>query len=242
MIVMFHRIANRSTCCSVSRFERQVKLAKKLGVMLTFDDGLLEHFSVAYPILRKHGVKGYFFIITNCQNEMAQAHKIWLLLGEAKALIKQFKISDEKYLPSQWYDYDSPRIANLKFYLDMHPTELNSVFHNLFDEKREIRTMYADWQQLKEMHDDGMVIGSHTHTHAMLPKLSDEEQENEIRVSTELLTQKIAKPFVFSYPFGMYSPLTIALLKKYKYQWAVTVEHEDPLLLRRIDTNEFHPV
>jgi peptidoglycan/xylan/chitin deacetylase (PgdA/CDA1 family) len=239
---MYHRIANQPTCCPVDRFERQVRLAKRLGATLTFDDGLLEHYSVAYPILRKHGVKGYFFVITNCQNEMAQAHKIWLLLDKAQTLIKQFHIDDKKYLPSQWYDYDSSSIANLKYYLDTHPEDLNSVFHDLFDEQLEIRKMYMDWHQLRNLHNAGMVVGNHTHTHQMLPKLPEAEQEREIQVSTEILSKNIAKPFAFSYPFGMYNHTTVALLKKYKYSWAVTVEHEDPMLLRRMDTNEFCPV
>jgi peptidoglycan/xylan/chitin deacetylase (PgdA/CDA1 family) len=240
MIIMFHRIANKPTCCPIERFTRQVKLAKKLDATLTFDDGLREHYKIAYPILKKHGIKGYFFVITNCQNEMAQAHKIWLLLSQAQALIKRFNIDDEKYLSAEWYTYDPPSIANLKFYLDTHPEDLNSVFHECYDEQAEIKKMYMNWDELKQMHDEGMVIGNHTHTHQMLPKLSAEEQEKEIQVSTEILSKKIARPYAFAYPFGMYSPSTIALLKKYKYYWAVTVEPEDPLLLRRIDTNEFY--
>jgi len=238
---MFHRIANKPTCCAIERFENQVKLAKKTGAILTFDDGLKEHYDIAYPILRKYDVRGYFFIITNCENEMAQAQKVWLLLSQAQELVKRFNIDDEKYLPPEWYTYDSPIIANLKFYLDTHSRDLNSVFHECFDEEAEIEKMYMTWEMLREMHDNGMVIGNHTHTHQMLAKLSDEEQEREIRVSTEILS-RIEKPYVFAYPLNSYSSFTVALLKKYQYYWAVTAEAEDPWLLRRVDTNEFCPV
>jgi len=57
--------------CSISleefqRFldDRNVEMPEK-PVLITFDDGYLDNFQNAYPILRKHGMIGTFFIITD---------------------------------------------------------------------------------------------------------------------------------------------------------------------------------
>jgi peptidoglycan/xylan/chitin deacetylase (PgdA/CDA1 family) len=240
MIIMFHRIANQPRCCPIERFEHQVKFAKKIGATLTFDDGLKEHHTIALPILKKYDMKGYFFVITNSQKQMAPAHKIWLLLDRADTLIEQFDVRKEKFLPSNWYVYDSVGVANLKFYFNTHQEDLDQIFGRYFDEQEEIEKLYMNWDEISELHENGMRIGNHTHTHPILSNLSNEDQENEIRLSTNIIKKRIQKPIAFAYPLGMYNEFTLELLKKYRYRLAVTVEPEDLLLLRRIDTNEFY--
>ena len=239
MIVSYHRIANRPTCCHLDVFENQVKLAKKIGAILTFDDGLKEHYTVALPILQKYGVNGYFFVITNSDKQVMASHKIWLLLDHAKDLIEHFNINDEKSLNPVWYQYDDPKIANLKFYLNTHRKELDEIFHEKFDEREQIEKLYMNWDEIEMLHDVGMHIGCHTHTHPILSLLSDEEQENEIRVSTEIISRKTEKPFAFAYPLNGFNNVTLCLLKKYGYSWAMTSEPIEPLQLRRVDANEF---
>lgn len=207
---------------------------------MTFDDGLKEHYTIALPILKKYDMKGYFFVMTNSQKQMASAHKIWLLLDRADALIKQFSISKERILSPDWYVYDTVEVANLKYYLNTHLKDLDQIFHSYFDEQEEIKKLYMNWNEIHELHKNGMRIGNHTHTHPMLSNLSNEGQEDEIRISTNILTEEIERPTAFAYPFSMYNEYTIELLKKYAYHLAFTGEPKNLLLLRRIDTNEFN--
>ena len=150
MIVSYHRIANHPTCCHLDVFENQVKLAKKIGAILTFDDGLKEHYTVALPILQKYGVRGYFFVITNSDKQVMASHKIWLLLGHSKDLIKRFNIDGKKFLSPVWYQYDDPKIANLKFYLNTHKKELDEIFHEKFDEQEQIEKL-SQWVKLRNI-------------------------------------------------------------------------------------------
>lgn len=239
MDIMFHRIANRPMCCSISRFKTQVKLAKKVGATLTFDDGLKEHFTVAWPILMKYNVPGVFFIITGCHERMALSHKIWLLLNKADELIKQFKIDSDPYLPDYWYVYDRAEIANLKYYLNTHEKELDEIFNGYYDEEREIERFYMDWDDIRILHDSGMVIGNHTHTHPMLGTLTNEQQEFEIQHSTNLITRKVEKPLTFAYPLNSFNDFTVSLLKKYGYRSAVGYKPVNQFFFGRLDTNEF---
>ena len=63
---------------------------------------------------------------------------------------------------------------------------------------------YLTWQQIKEMHQSGLVsFGSHTHTHRRLRSLPDEELEQEIAQSKQILEEKLGAPVVsFCYPYG----------------------------------------
>lgn len=238
MIIMYHRIKNKTRCCSIKRFEEQIKLAKKIGATLTFDDGLKKHYTVALPILKKYDMKGTFFIITNFEKQMADVHKIWLILDnmDVDKTCEQLHISDRKTLPGNAYRHDSAKIANLKAFLRQYNYVLDDFFYDKFDEQDEIEKMYMNWDEITELYEAGMNIGSHSHTHPALDRLSYPRQSREIRKSTNIIKKKIARPISFSYPHGAYNEDTIRLLKKYKYLWAVTVNLTDIFTLGRVDT------
>lgn len=76
--------------CSISledfqRFleDRNVELPEK-PVLITFDDGYLDNFENAYPILRKYGMAGAFFIITDMlghEERLASDHIVEMAQG-----------------------------------------------------------------------------------------------------------------------------------------------------------------
>jgi peptidoglycan/xylan/chitin deacetylase (PgdA/CDA1 family) len=220
-----------------------VILAKKLGAKLTFDDGLKEHYKVAFPILKKYEMKGTFFVITNSSAQLCTTHKVWLLLKQHREeLTKKLKISNKripKLLPN-FYQHESIRQRNLKYYLSTHEDFVNDYFEEYFDEDKEIKKMYMTLQEAGRISDYGMEIGSHGHTHKMMNTLSKTEQKDEISSSTIILSEMLGKQTLgFSYPYGQYNKTTIDLLKRYKYKYAVTTDSEDLFKLRRIDANEF---
>ncbi len=46
-------------------------------VVLTFDDGYLDNYTHAYPILERYGFSGTFFIITGLVDKQAEGHMSW---------------------------------------------------------------------------------------------------------------------------------------------------------------------
>ena len=240
MLVMYHRIRNEEKSCSIRNFEKQVKFAKSIGAKLTFDDGLKEHYTVAFPILKKYNMVGTFFILTNSLNEIPTVHKVWILLEKYEdELIKELNITKKEISRTKSIYYKSEQLPtkNLKYYLMLNPHITEKYFKRYFNEKNIIKNFYMSKEEIQEIYDAGMEIGNHGHTHKIMTTLSEKEQEEEIKTSHEIL--KKYNPIGFSYPHGQYNDITIKLLKKYNYKYAVSTKSDELFDLRRIDTNEF---
>ena len=55
------------------------------SVLLTFDDGYIDHFNVVFPILSNLGIEGSFFIPaqTFCENKLLDVNKVhFILIGK----------------------------------------------------------------------------------------------------------------------------------------------------------------
>lgn len=83
---------------------------------------------------------------------------------------------------------------------------------------------FVTWEQLQEMVDAGMEIGSHTRTHADLTAVDLEIASYELTASKRVLEEKLGITVLsVSYPFGNYSGAVIELARNAGYQAAVAV-------------------
>ena len=100
---------------------------------------------------------------------------------------------------------------------------------------------YLTFEQVKEMQQRGIEIGSHSADHLPLPTLNENFLDNQIRQSKILLEWSGLEPLgSFSYPNGIYNQEIIEMLKAENYLTAVTGEvglntfETDPYKLRRV--------
>ena len=136
-------IIKNYTACSLAQVISAVYKKEKLppnACLLTFDDGLIDHFTVVFPILDERGIVGSFYppAITIMENKMLDVHKIHFILastdnynkliGNIFELIEpyrnEFDIPDENRLyeifTTQFAKssrYDRPEIVFIKNYL-----------------------------------------------------------------------------------------------------------------------------
>jgi peptidoglycan/xylan/chitin deacetylase (PgdA/CDA1 family) len=54
-------------------------------VVLTFDDGHLDAYTEAFPLLKKYGMNGTFFVVTDFANYKNPAHMTWDMMREMDA-------------------------------------------------------------------------------------------------------------------------------------------------------------
>src|SRR5262249_43247300 len=63
--------------------------------------------------------------------------------------------------------------------------------------------LFMDWDQVREIHQSGMDIGSHTHSHLILSHLPRFRQEEELGVSKSIIEKELKAPVVaIAYPVG----------------------------------------
>lgn len=82
---------------------------------------------------------------------------------------------------------------------------------------------YMNWQQIKELMDSGMIIGSHGMSHRILTPLKDEELDSEIEDSKKILEENLKSSIeYFSVPRGFYNKKIIEKAKACGYKAAFT--------------------
>ena len=82
---------------------------------------------------------------------------------------------------------------------------------------------YLSWEQLRDMQNRGVEIGSHTANHLPLTELDRAKQLEEMQLSKLLMEWNgIKTVFSFSYPNGAYDEAMPAMLAKSEYLTAVT--------------------
>ena len=73
---------------------------------------------------------------------------------------------------------------------------------------------YMSWEQIRELQSSGVTIGSQTHTHPHMHRLSDEEVRAEISTSNGRFIEELGlRPELFAYPYGEYSQFVIDSVK-----------------------------
>lgn len=87
--------------------------------------------------------------------------------------------------------------------------------------------IFMNWQEIKEVAEEGISIGAHTVSHRILSTLSDREVEKEIIESKNEIEQRLGKSVIsFAYPVGKkphyYLEKCVPVLKKNNFMLGVT--------------------
>lgn len=98
------------------------------------------------------------------------------------------------------------------------------------------------WDEIERLHDAGIYIDSHTHSHPDMRKLSESEMLDECELADDLITKRLGRrPQYFAYPYG-YKNDAVCNYVRERYKGAVTTElrtlngREDCAKLPRLDS------
>jgi peptidoglycan/xylan/chitin deacetylase (PgdA/CDA1 family) len=229
--------------------------------ILTFDDGIKDGFTNAFPILEEYNAKATFFCpsIIFSEKKILQAQKRHLLLAElgTKLFVKEFnKHADDLFKVEDFgikNEYDDSLTSSLKYVLDtmdqaISASILDTVFKNYFDETEEFNSIYLQKEDIEIMESAGMEIGSHGCRHIHLGNVYYKDMEQDLTDSVTYFKETFDRhPLAMSYPFGSYNVFTKRLIKKLGFKAGINITRQpntnlqDPFDLNRYDCTCFHP-
>jgi peptidoglycan/xylan/chitin deacetylase (PgdA/CDA1 family) len=184
------------------------------AALVTFDDATQDHYSRALPVLRKHGVPAVFFVSTRSLVE--RTVEWWNLLGYTlrTCAAGSYELGKDFGGRVQLDDISSRNTAietitrHIKLRSDAGdalPTVegIAAAVQVTLPSRDAQSSGLLDANQLREMCAAGMTIGSHSHSHAFLRRLSPDEQLSELRTSKQVLEDIVGQPVrSLAYPYG----------------------------------------
>lgn len=203
------------------------------AMLLTFDDGYIDHYTYVFPVLKEHHMQGSFFIPgkTVTENVLLDVNKIHFTLASADVdvLLKDLFDQLEYYrkagapLPSNEELFARYAIANrfdkkeTVFIKRILQTEIeeglrHKISGHLYKkyvavpEEIFAGELYMNRDQIRCMKNEGMFIGIHGYDHNRLAALPEEKMKKDIDKALEAMDEFIdQKEWVFNYPYGSFN-------------------------------------
>lgn len=189
------------------------KIVPKLCSLITFDDGYIDNYLLAYPVLKRLGVPAIFFIpsspiitrklgwwdiiaylIKKSDKTSIFYNNELVYLENKDTVIRLF----QKIMKTKRYEETTDLLLNLS-------EACNVSLPDTDTQSRELMT----WDQIREVSNNGITIGSHTHSHRVLSTISNDDQKEEMVTSKSIIENEIGKMVrTIAYPVGNYQHFT----------------------------------
>jgi peptidoglycan/xylan/chitin deacetylase (PgdA/CDA1 family) len=215
------------------------------AALLTFDDGLIDHYTTVFPVLRDHGAQGVFFVSPPgpLRPPVLNVQKTQLLLAKlgGEALLRDVEMMATRagYVPEKHvvhpvlYRYDAEADRQVKQLLNYDlPYEIaDPLLTTLFErhlgpQQDAAAELYLTEEMIREMSAAGMTFGFHTHRHRVLSRLSADRQREEIADGVDRIRGITGQATVpFCYPHGhahAYNSATLDIVRDAGYSLAFT--------------------
>lgn len=198
---------------------------------ITLDDGWLDNYVNAFPIIRELNLPVTIFLATEFigTDRLFWPEELTLFLDKLdcenvsslhplmKKLLRHLESVDMR--PD---DLFNAAIEALKTWPPEERQQLLSFIRKNRNQTLPNRKL-MNWDEARKMQASGLVsFGVHTANHVLLDQISLQEAENEILAARQAIKNSIGvEPSLFSYPNGNYTPDVQLLLKKHGYAGAV---------------------
>lgn len=211
------------------------------ALLLTFDDGYIDNYTYAMPLLEEFGMQGSFFISGKsfATHQLLDVNKIHYMLAGTNIHELVVDLKDRMdYYRGREYDYpetdelwneyakenrwDCKEIIFVKRILQtVLPEELrNKISSELFikyvgiTEEQLAHELYLTEEQIRTMKRHGMFIGLHGYDHYWLGRISKEKMQWDISKALETMDEFIdCKRWVMNYPYGSYNEDVLDFVK-----------------------------
>ena len=197
-------------------YQQKGEKIPKRSVLITFDDGYKDNFTLVYPLLRSLQIPASYFIPVGAI--MDRKLGWWDIISFFIKKTRKKTIS----IKGRDFSLQSNREKKRTIFrlLQLMKTEPYSQTQDLleilseecevaFPSYNEQDAELMSWEEIREVLDNGIAIGAHTVSHRVLATLDENEQFEELRSSKRLLEDMLpGKIRSLSYPVGDYTAFT----------------------------------
>jgi peptidoglycan/xylan/chitin deacetylase (PgdA/CDA1 family) len=210
------------------------------SVLITFDDGLKNNYSVAYPLLQKMGIPATIFLTVDFigSNDILWVDELYIIIREAASQGLRLELKDRvamNYFLSGriWEAYEVVVEYFKRAGFAKRTSEMNELRQMVQLDKHIKYDDFSmlDWDGVRTMHQSGLIsFGVHTATHRILSELKEEEWKKEIDLPKLKLENKLQSEVTsFCFPNGRplidFKPEHLSYLREAGYSCAFTTEN-----------------
>jgi peptidoglycan/xylan/chitin deacetylase (PgdA/CDA1 family) len=222
----------------LTRFDTKTWNSSTRYCVMTFDDGWLDNYRYAYPLLRAYRIPATIFLPTDLigTREWLWSDRLGYLLdrlrpqGGVGVRSKNLAALAGRYpqlatlVRSHTTDACDSLIEFTKTISDQARVELLHGLEEATGGRAPDDRRLIDWDEAREMSRHGIEIGSHTCAHADLSRLGRDDLRRELRRSLAVLGQQGVNDVpVLSYPYGAHTDIVVAEARAAGYAAAVTM-------------------
>lgn len=206
---------------------------------ITFDDGWLDNYTLAFPILKKHNAPATIFVVTDAittgnlfwVDEFVQkaAH---LFHAPNAALLAWISEHTKIIAPKKSSAADKELMNNvieaLKTLSDSARVATLASFYKTFAiDPQPITGKLMDWSQVQAMAEAGISFQSHTHTHKILVDVDDGTMLYELTESKRIIEEKLdAHCDHFCFPNARFENDKAFLVGQAGYRFGFKIDNE----------------
>lgn len=227
------------------------KKAAPYRVLVTFDDGWKDNFTYAAPILTRHGIPALIFIATDY---IGSACVFWQ--ETLTATLIAIRARDPNHPLLQQVQRAAASGNSTFEFRSAVQTFVNRAKALPYSDLRELMQTYdmaepdavdprldsfLTWEDVRSMHQQGIEFGSHTCSHRIVIRLSDEELMNELQTSARKIEQELGDQVrYFAYPNGDHDDASRSAVERAGYDLGFSVTPgfvdigREPMAVRRL--------
>lgn len=226
--------------------------------LITFDDGWIDNYDYALPIMKENKIPGVIFLATDFVGTNRSfwtdtaARLLTILYHRFASENRAAKIKEQLQSFAELLDLDHlaaisrdqflfRTLERFKTISSEQRQQLLEKLKSLLEDTIEQPRSIVDWEQVNGLKEANVVAGSHTSSHCLLTEVSPDQQEKELVESRKELTEKTGgPPRAFCYPNGNYNQRIAQTVAEAGYEVAFTVlpglvsPGDDPFSLPRI--------
>jgi peptidoglycan/xylan/chitin deacetylase (PgdA/CDA1 family) len=206
---------------------------------LTFDDGWLDNYQYALPLLKQYSVPAKIFLATNHINtgRLFWPDDLYYKTGlawnnDSRDRIRPFFIEycQKRAIPK----FRGTKIEQLDAFIEdlklineeERSKHIKNFYRHLDIPIKATSDQLMNWDQIREMQSAGITFGSHTHNHVILRGADDDQVLEELAISKATIEEQTGIDCEwFCYPNARFSDHHCELLAKTGYRYGLTLHH-----------------